>query len=309
MTLGNVTCCIGGDMAKKLGKKGTESDLTLYNVKVEDTVLSFVEPTSYPDKIQSLVSALNMADQVLLTVDALTPELAETIVALDSQRIKKGYVIVPDDIANVASKAFAGTVVEGYEPVSPQIAELRETLASLKLDPTGDTLVQIDHAFTVKGVGTVALGTVKAGIVKKYDTLNASPQGGKATVKSIQVHDQDSQEATTGVRVGLCLKDVKPEDIPRGTILSKAELEPLMSISGQLSVSKFHKKPVAVGDQFLVNAWMGYVAAQIIEGEVAPSSNQDVTIGLDKPLPSASARAVLLDPGLKPPRVFAGIDL
>ena len=296
-------------MAQKLGRKGTESDIAIYNFKSGDNVLSFVDPISHPEKIQGLLCAINMADQALLYIDELNPRIAEVILALDCAGLERGYVILAEEILDSAKKAFKGTVVEGYEMLNPQIADIRQKLSEFTLNPQGDTMVLIDHSFTVKGAGTIALGTVKTGSLKKHDTLHSSPKTGSLTVKSIQVHDRDVSCAFAGVRVGLCIKDAKPQDIPRGTVLSKTSTSPISTIQGEVFSQKFSKMPIKEGDNIMANSFMGFSPAKVIKGYIEPGNSSEAVIELEKPLSGLSSNVLLLAPGVKPPRVFGRINV
>ncbi len=307
---GNVTAILGDGLGSLLGKKGTASDITLYNHKQGDVILSFVEPTTYPDKIQSLVSALNISDQVLLKADIINPELAEKLVAVDMMGIQKGYLAVGEGVdANILEKLIEGTVAKGYERVELQAAVLREKLAANIPDPKGDAIVQIDHSFQVKGVGTVALGVVKQGTVRKYDTLNISPSGGHAILKSVQVHDVDVLEAGNGVRVGLALKDVRPEDVPRGSILAKNPVTPIRELDLEFTLSKYAQKNLVEGDQLTVNHVLNYTPAKITSGNLSKGNSGRLRITLEKPLPNVPGRVLLFDPCAKMHSVFGYASL
>ena len=302
---GNVTVVLGGGLGASLGRKGTVSDITLYNHKQGDCVLSFVEPSGYPDKIQPLVSALNLADQAVLRVSGFDKFLAETIVALDAAGIEKGYLIVKDGVdLEVLKKYLAGSIVEEYEPLEDKTVAIREKLAELKQDLTGEPVVQVDHCFPVRGVGTVALGVVKRGMLKKYSELKAYPQNIETMVKSVQVHDTDVPEAGVGVRVGLALKDVKPEDIPRGTVLSTGEVECAGEIACEAVLSKYAPRGLATGDAVLVNSALNYTPAKIVGGGVSPGGKAKLKLKLEKPVPLISDRILLLDPGQRIPRIY-----
>jgi len=54
------------DYAKDLGNKGTTSDITFYNLKKGDAIVTFIEPTRYPEKLSSLFYAVSIADRVVL---------------------------------------------------------------------------------------------------------------------------------------------------------------------------------------------------------------------------------------------------
>ena len=45
------------DLASEFGKKGTESDLTLYDRKESDVIKTWVIPNGFPEKIQPLFQA------------------------------------------------------------------------------------------------------------------------------------------------------------------------------------------------------------------------------------------------------------
>jgi selenocysteine-specific translation elongation factor len=83
----------------------------------------------------------------------------------------------------------------------------------------GPVIIPIDHAFDVKGVGTVVLGVVKQGSIKVYDQLKIMPSGKDIVVKSIQMHDDPVNESKSPARVGLAIKGMTAEQIARGDIL------------------------------------------------------------------------------------------
>ncbi len=304
---GNVTYVSGKNLASSLGRKGTESDVTLYNNKIDDTILSFVEASTYPDKIQSLVSALNMADQALLKVESVDASFAETVLTLNAADMKKGYIILGDNVRYEDLKRFiADTVVLDYPVIEEQIMEVRKQLSRLKPGKEGCPLVQIDHSFSVKGVGTVALGVVKQGTLKKYDDILIYPKEKESTIKSIQVHDVDVLEASGGSRVGLALKNINPEDVPRGSVIStNPSIESTKTLELDFSLSRYSPIGLGEGDIFLVNAHLNYVPAKVLSGSLSRGETGRLLLELDKKLPKIPGRILALDPGKKPPRVFA----
>ena len=75
----------GFDLARELGKKGTTSDISIYDRKEGDTIMTWCIPMTYPDKIQSLVVAINIAEYAILNVSRLHKYLGEQIIALDTK--------------------------------------------------------------------------------------------------------------------------------------------------------------------------------------------------------------------------------
>jgi selenocysteine-specific translation elongation factor len=60
----NVNFVLLGDyqIANELGKKGTTSDVSIYDKKVLDTIFTCTVPIAFPEKIQPLIQAVNMAE-------------------------------------------------------------------------------------------------------------------------------------------------------------------------------------------------------------------------------------------------------
>ena len=54
------------DLASEFGKKGTETDLTLYDRKESDIIKTWVIPNGFPEKIQPLLQAINIAESTNL---------------------------------------------------------------------------------------------------------------------------------------------------------------------------------------------------------------------------------------------------
>jgi selenocysteine-specific translation elongation factor len=71
----------GSDLARDLGKKGTTTDISIYDRKAADTIMTWCLPITYPDKIQSLVVAINVAEYAILNIDKLDKFLGEQIIA------------------------------------------------------------------------------------------------------------------------------------------------------------------------------------------------------------------------------------
>ena len=86
-------------------------------------------------------------------------------------------------------------------------------------DTNSSPTVVVDHSFSVRGVGEVILGFVKKGIVRKYDKLTLLPANKELMVRSIQIQDEDHEQAEAGSRVGLAMKGATIEDMKRGSVL------------------------------------------------------------------------------------------
>jgi selenocysteine-specific translation elongation factor len=205
------------EAGKELGKKGTSSDLTLYHAVREGHALTVVEPTHYPEKFAPLLYALSMADRVLVVVDALNREAAETLAAVELFHKPTDVLLGPAVGEAEFRRALKGSALQAVELRPYDWPLLRETVDGWKAEARpGVGTVRLDHAFPVKGVGAVALGLVTRGTVHAHDKLRLFPDPRIVELRSIQVHDVDVKEAGAGERVGLALRGVEADELSRG---------------------------------------------------------------------------------------------
>ncbi len=143
--------------SRELGKKGIESDVTLYNVKKGKATVTIVEPSNYSEKLQSLYYAAGFADMAVLVVERLDASFGETVVMLDCLGVEKGVIVPRNYITKDQISRFTkGTVVEGYRCMEDDPPILREHLVSeAERLPRGETAdsgaVAVDHCFNVRG--------------------------------------------------------------------------------------------------------------------------------------------------------------
>jgi selenocysteine-specific translation elongation factor len=253
------------DIASDFGKKGTATDLTLYDRKESDVIKTWVTPSGFPDKIQPLFQAINLAEYVIFHVDKLDKFTGEQIIALDSLKKEKGILSHTFDVDESKLDAMIkGTVVEKYAKVEPdKIKEEMDKLEPISND--GPSELIIDHCFDVKGVGTVILGKVTNGKVKQYDNLKLYPAGIDVLIKSIQMHDDPVEESICPARVGLAVKGAKPEEVGRGDVISEEGVVDIKSeIELDFKKSPFYKNDIAENQGCLVSVGLQIKAAKFL---------------------------------------------
>ncbi|RMF30976.1 MAG: elongation factor Tu [Candidatus Nitrosothermus koennekii] len=208
-------------IASELGKKGTESDITIYDRKSRDSIYTFIAPTSFPEKIQPLIQSINMAEYAILNVKALDKYLGESIIALDLLNVRNGFILTSDIIdIDQLKNLIKDTSLANFEFVDMDGLKRRlDKIDVIKRE--GDLLINIDHAFDVRGVGAVVLGIVREGKVRVYDEVQIMPLEKNVMIRSIQLHGDNVQEAASPARVGLALKGIKADEITRGDMITK----------------------------------------------------------------------------------------
>jgi len=251
------------DIASEFGKKGTESDLTLYDRKESDIIKTWVIPNGFPEKIQPLFQAINLAEYVIFHVDKLDKFTGEQIIALDSLKKEKGILSHTFDVdESKLNMMIKGTVVENYVRVEQdKIKEEMNDLKPITNDNPAELL--IDHCFDVKGVGTVILGKVSNGTIKQYDNLKLYPHNIDVLIKSIQMHDDPVPESVCPARVGLAVKGAKPDEVGRGDVISvEGAVEIKTEIELDFEKSPFYKSEITENQGCLVNIGLQTKAAK-----------------------------------------------
>ncbi len=339
---------IGGEksgrtgLAAKLGKKGTESDITLYNFVKGDRIYSFVDANTYPESMMSLIHAINLSDMVLVCVpsDGLSAQVGECIIALDLIVNKRGlFVITMSDKSNPAAisqltekiksitkgtnlegwglVAVSTTTLEGIENLKGKIVALGEEIRVANVAKNDlPVRVVVDHFFNVMGIGCVVLGIVTQGTLKVHDHLTVFPINRSAEIRSIQSNDMDMKIAFAGTRVGLSLKGVQSRDFDRGYIISQKE-DVASKFNLKSRITKFTQGP-GVGDTVHLFAGLQDTPATInsisIDGKdvthAPPGSNCNIVLTTQKNIAySKNERFLIVQLNNPRQRLVAGGDV
>ncbi len=299
----NVAMIAPNDFSKELGKKGTTSDISLYDLKQGSDTITFIEPTKYPERLAPLFYAVSLSDQAIVVVDAINPQLGECIVMLQCAGVKRGYFILHNFITpEQLAPLIKGTVLEGYRVIDENFPVIRQMLIDEAKDTQREALdepgaVAVDHFFNVKGVGTVVLGYVTYGKVHLHDDLKVLPLGKVTQVRSIQKHDDDFDEAGPGDRVGLALKNIEATEFDRGFVLTKDQaIKADSTITGSASIVKFWKLPIKEGMVIHIGHWMQFITTRVTNVEEGEDAQHPIiTLTLEqKIIHRAGSKAVLM---------------
>ena len=267
-------------LSRELGKKDTETDIVILNRKMDDHIFTFMYPLE--DKQSAKSEIISSIDAAIITFAEMTRELGETVVMLDSLGISKGITITspyttPDRIAAITKgTSLESFIVENRDP--PKILELLKNI-HLERDTVSPPVVVVDNSFSVRGVGEVILGFVKRGTVRKYDKLSLLPAGKEVMVRSIQMQDEDYDEAEAGSRVGLAMKGATVEEMERGSVLC-APGDAKVSTTAELS---FKKSPF-YSDDVREGAFHVTVGMQTVPITITKTSESSIAIESEKPI-------------------------
>lgn len=272
--MGNLNVVVLGTkgFAGEIGKKGTVTDMTFFELKRGGDSVTLLEPTKHPEKLSSLFYAAGMSEFAILVVESIDAQLGESIVMADLFGIDRGWIILRNYIQPEQLKPLlADTCLEGYEVVEEDHTAIRERLIALA---AGEDRVAgegtcgscpVDSHFNVKGVGTVVLGAVTDGYFRKHDKMTVFPSGKEVVLKSIQKHDLDADACVKGDHVGLALRGIDSDDLDRGHVLTTdPSMKMTRSFTGKVKLVKYWPTPLKEGMVVHMGHWMQMVPCRIV---------------------------------------------
>jgi selenocysteine-specific elongation factor len=244
------------------------------------TQLSVVDVPGHERFVRTMVAGATGIDLFLLVIDAhegARPQTHEHLAILRLLGIDRGVVaLTKSDLVDEETLELARAEAEELVPGAPVVAvsartgagldELRAALAALsteRVHSEAPTRLYVDRVFTLRGIGTVATGTLWSGSIGEGDEL----QHGTHTVRvrSVQVHDSAVSRAEAGQRVAVALPGVERTELRRGDALIAPgaypssyrldiALEPLAEIPPRVHVhhgtANVLARVVRVGDRF-----------------------------------------------------------
>jgi selenocysteine-specific elongation factor len=242
--------------------------------------LSLVDVPGHERFVRTMVAGATGIDLFLLVIDAAEgarPQTLEHLAILRLLAIEHGVVALSkadavDEETLELARAEAEELVPGAEVVAVSaktgagLDELRDALGRVALaverrPAGGATRLYVDRAFTLRGIGTVATGTLWSGSIGEGDELRAEPAGLTVRVRSVEVHDRPVARAEAGQRVAVALPGVERSAVRRGDALVAAGAYPT---SYRLDVALDELEPLADGARLVVHHGTARIPARLV---------------------------------------------
>lgn len=175
--------------------------------------------------IKNIVVYINKADQA----DSEMLELVE----IELRELLCDYGFDGNEcpiICGSALKALQGDTSEiGEQSIDKLLEAIDKSIPTPERDFKSPLLMPIDNFFTVPGRGSVIVGTIKRGTMKKNDEIEllGFDQQIKSTVSDIQIFKKSTPKAIAGDNVGVLLRNIKLSNIQRGMLLCAYNTEVL----------------------------------------------------------------------------------
>ena len=309
--MGNLNVAVLGakDLADKIGKKGTITDVTFFEIKRGNDSVTLIEPSKYPEKLSSLFYSAGMSEFAILVVDKIDSFLGESILMANIFKIRNGWIILRNFIQKEQlAPLIAGTYLEKYSLIEEDHVKMREDLldiAQKEARKPGDGTCgscPVDSHFNVKGVGTVVLGSVIDGYFKKHDKMQVFPLKKEVVLKSIQKHDIDAADGVKGDHVGLALRGIESDELDRGYVLTTdPSVKMTKKVVGKAELIKYWPSPLKEGMVLHLGHWMQMVPCRISGIENGNDfRNPNLTIEVDSEIihkPNDTAVMMYLEGG------------
>ena len=270
--------------------------------------LSVVDVPGHERFVRTMVAGATGIDLFMLVVaadDGVMPQTREHLAILELLGISDGVVAITKrdrvdaetaelvrlevDELLADGPAVAAAVVEVSARTGAGLDALREALeeAAAKAGgraPAGSVRLPVDRSFTLRGIGTVATGTLWSGTIGVNDRLVLEPEGLPVRVRSVQVHDQAVERAAAGQRAAVSLVGVERSQVRRGqTLASPGTLTPSYRLDCQLQVLSFPAQALRRGLPLTVHHGTAEFPARVAiagDGEIPPGGSGRVQLRL-----------------------------
>ena len=245
-----VDCPGHRDFVKNMITGASQADAAVLVVAAPDGVMAQTKEHIFLSKtlgINQLIVAVNKMD-VIKYDEARYKEVVEQV-----SGILKMIGFKPDEIPFIPTSAFEGDNMKDASANTPWYKgpTILQALNNLKEPekPTALPLrIPVEDAYTISGIGTVPVGRVETGIMKKGDTIVFMPSGATGEVKSIEMHHEEIPQAVPGDNIGWSVRGIGKNDVRRGDVCGPKSAPPSVAdeFTGQIVVLQ-HPSAITVG--------------------------------------------------------------
>ncbi|MBT8507004.1 elongation factor 1-alpha [Methanomicrobiaceae archaeon CYW5] len=292
------------DNLKEERERGITIDIAHKRFDTDKFYFTIVDCPGHRDFVKNMITGASQADAALLVVAAPDGPMEQTkehvflsrtlginqliigINKMDAAKyseeryneVKKqlsdlikmvGYK--PDDIAFIPMSAFAGDNISSHSENTPwykgpTLLETLDTLVAPELPVTLPFRLPIQDVYSISGIGTVPVGRIETGVMKKGMKVSFMPANKEGEVKSIEMHHEEIPEARPGDNVGFNVRGIGKNDIRRGDVCGPADQPPTVAeeFTAQIVVLH-HPSALTVGYTPVFHCHTAQVACTFVE--------------------------------------------
>ncbi|MDI9619020.1 translation elongation factor EF-1 subunit alpha [Methanothermobacter sp.] len=285
-------------------ERGVTIDLAHAKFETDKYEFTIVDCPGHRDFVKNMITGASQADAAVLVVavdDGIMPQTKEHVFLARTLGINQLIVAINKmDLVNYDEEKFNALKDEvaaliktvGYKPSDVEFIPLSAFEGdniTAKSDKTawykGKTLVEaldeleapekpvdlplripIQDVYSITGVGTVPVGRVETGVLKKGENVIFEPAGVSGEVKSIEMHHEMIEQAEPGDNIGFNVRGVGKNDIRRGDVAGHLDNPPKVAkeFTAQIVVLQ-HPGVITVGYTPVFHCHTAQVACTFLE--------------------------------------------
>ena len=285
-------------------ERGVTIDLAHQKFSTNKYDYTVVDCPGHRDFVKNMITGASQADAAVLVVaanDGVMPQTKEHMFLSMTLGIKQLIIAVNKmDMVDYSEERFnevkeeVGTLLKsiGRDPAStpfiPMSAfegdNIKEKSDNMtwykggtlmeeldKLTPPEKPLdlplrIPIQDVYSITGVGTVPVGRVETGVMKKGENVIFEPAGASGEVKSIEMHHEVFEVAEPGDNIGFNVRGVGKNDIRRGDVAGHTDAAPTVAreFKAQIVVLQ-HPGVITVGYTPVFHCHTSQVACTFLE--------------------------------------------
>ena len=275
------------DSLKEERERGITIDIAHRRFDTDKYYFTVVDCPGHRDFVKNMITGASQADAAILVVAAPDGVMAQTrehiflsrtlginqlIIAVNKMDAAKyseeRYKEVKEQVSQllgmvgfkaseipfIPTSAFEGdNISKTPSPNTPWYKgpSILEALNALKTPEKPDKLplrIPVQDAYTISGIGTVPVGRVETGIMKKGDKVVFMPTGAGGEVKSIEMHHEEIPQAAPGDNIGWNVRGVGKTDVRRGDVCGHSDNPPSVAdeFTAQIVVLQ-HPSAITIG--------------------------------------------------------------
>ena len=271
------------------------AQLILEGSREERFHIGIVDVPGHEDFVRNMIAGVGSIDLALFVVaadDGWMPQTEEHLQILTYLGVKRGVIaLTKSDLGQIDNvhaqiRSQLRDTAFAQSPIIPTSVRTGAGIESLKCAlgsefatiqaqrDFGKPRLFVDRAFTLRGVGTVATGTLTGGQFQRGQNVVIQPQNFEARIRSIQSHRSELECAQPGMRTAINLPDVAiddgPAQIKRGDAITTAgvgrassTLVARLEKSDRLNHENPAARPLKNGSSVYVHHGTARVAAKV----------------------------------------------
>ena len=285
-------------------ERGVTIDLAHQKFSTNKYDYTVVDCPGHRDFVKNMITGASQADAAVLVVDAkdgvmpqtkehmflsMTLGIKQIIIAINKMDVvdysEERFNEVKEDVGVLLKSIGRNSADVPFIPLSAfegdNIKEKSDNMTWYK----GGTLMEeldkltppekpvdlplripIQDVYSITGVGTVPVGRVETGIMKKGENVIFEPAGASGEVKSIEMHHEVFDEAEPGDNIGFNVRGVGKNDIRRGDVAGHTDSAPTVAkeFNAQVVVLQ-HPGVITVGYTPVFHCHTSQVACTFLE--------------------------------------------